>query len=326
MGEHTSFKHWLWRGGVYPNRFYDDDRTLHLPHLAHRKQETLRKSSEPHASDLAAKTMGEPYRKAGSCLIFTLLLVFVVVSGAVASRCSRLGGAGLNMAMYGTEAAAAVSIPPSSGFEAQYRNERRFDESRAAFDWIQPLGGRVAAETTVNGPVWRVTFDLTPLVDDQLSQLPTDLSIVAISLARTAITDRGVRHLKTQANLANLNLFQTSVSDQGMATIGEFAALQSLNLQRTNVSDAGMPYLLSLSGLRRLALDQTSVTDAGMVVLAGLPQLQFVSLRGTSISDVGLMTLGQSASLEIVILTGAKVTANGIEQLSRMRPGLQLVN
>jgi len=148
--------------------------------------------------------------------------------------------------------------------------------------------------------------------------------IVGIDLHQTRTTDGDVTALRTLKNLHELNLYGTGVTDAGLATIGRLVSLQSLYLNDTAVTDAGVQLLQGLTNLGDLGLSQTRVTDEGLRYLKSLTNLHDLALSGPLITDAGLVYLKDVKNLKHLILNHTQVTANGVQELRKALPRVQV--
>jgi hypothetical protein len=76
--------------------------------------------------------------------------------------------------------------------------------------------------------------------------------------------------------------------------------------------------------LESLSLIATNVTDDQLKILAGLKSLRSLRLNQTVVSDAGLKHIGRMKSLKYLCLGGVDATPEGVKQLKRDLPGLQL--
>ena len=111
-----------------------------------------------------------------------------------------------------------------------------------------------------------------------------ETELVALDLARTAVTDAGIAGLARFRRLGRLHLEETRITDAGLAHLSGLTDLTYLNLYGTDVSDAGLQSLAGLTQLQKLYLWQTAVSDAAVDGLqVTLPGLEII--RDAVLSD-----------------------------------------
>jgi uncharacterized protein (TIGR03067 family) len=91
------------------------------------------------------------------------------------------------------------------------------------------------------------------------------------------------------------------------------------------VGDTQMQHVSRLVSIESLNLHSTDVTDAGIAQLKGLSHLESLDLSFTPISDEAVPAISKLPRLKKLTLRGSLITANGIEQLRRARPNVEVV-
>jgi hypothetical protein len=164
----------------------------------------------------------------------------------------------------------------------------------------------------------------TPITDESLSHLSGLTRLRILNLDQTGISNAGMVHLKTLQNLKTLTLEDTPITDNGLSHLSQMRSLRYLDLNGTQVTGEGLRHVAQ-HPIETLYLHIAPISDAGMASLAGMAQLQTLGLSKTMISDAGLKHLFGLQALRWVALDGTKVTGEGMLQLQRALPGLQIV-
>jgi uncharacterized membrane protein/mono/diheme cytochrome c family protein len=99
-----------------------------------------------------------------------------------------------------------------------------------------------------------------------------------------------------------------------------------LKLGGTKVTDASLAEIGKLKNLNKLHLEYTGITDAGLAHLKNLQYLEYVNLVETKISDAGLKDIASMKGLRSVYVWQSAVTDSAVSQVSRLHPGLMIVN
>lgn len=134
---------------------------------------------------------------------------------------------------------------------------------------VQETGAAVI-ELYAGSPLLQVSFAhaSSPATDVDLDALAgVAKQVVALNLARSAVTNDGLAKLEPLQNLMRLHLENTSISDAGLGHLAGLTRLEYLNLYGTKVTDEGLKHLEGLDALERLYLWQTDVSyDAAMAL------------------------------------------------------------
>jgi hypothetical protein len=97
-----------------------------------------------------------------------------------------------------------------------------------------------------------------------------------------------------------------------------------LNVGRTNITDEGLKTIGQLSNLTQLNLEYTKVGDTGLERLIQLKRLALLNLVGNKVSNKSLLQIGRITTLEKVFLYQTGVTSEGVDQLKKDRPKLEV--
>lgn len=120
-------------------------------------------------------------------------------------------------------------------------------------------------------------------------------------------------------------LVKPNIDDVGLAQLRNLTVLEELNLSGTAIHGAGLAVLARMNGLRELDLSSSLVDDAGLASLPVLPKLQRLDLSLTAVSDASLPVLKKLTGLTRVVIIGTKLSKEGVAELRRAIPGLEVV-
>lgn len=107
--------------------------------------------------------------------------------------------------------------------------------------------------------------------------------------------------LKLKDQLYILDLSSTAITNKSLISIGELKSLQTLLLQ------------------------STKLTDDNMDALKGLANLEYLNLYNTQITDKSIAAISQLKKLKKLYVWQSKITGQGIEQLQKNLPDLQII-
>jgi hypothetical protein len=158
------------------------------------------------------------------------------------------------------------------------------------------------------------------------------------------MTDEGLKELPALPNLKTLSLKEGfPITDSGMKSIAQIKNLGFLNLQGVSVTPAGIKNLKALK-LKTLFIYREQITDEMLKVLrevdllhtinwafgkngrpTGLMDVRYLHLSGSKVTDTGLRELEGMTSLIKVFLDKTKVTDEGIANLKKALPELQVI-
>jgi serine/threonine protein kinase len=131
---------------------------------------------------------------------------------------------------------------------------------------------------TINVEV--LLLDDTPFDDASIRDCKPMPNLIAISLARTAVTPQGLMHLAVLApNLRRLNLNDCKgLRNSDLSFVLEFKELRRLFLDGWKRSDSGLQALVR-SNLRGISLDDSKLSDGDLLKLAGLKSLRWLKIK-----------------------------------------------
>jgi internalin A len=167
-------------------------------------------------------------------------------------------------------------------------------------------------------------------------------SLESLSLS-PHMTAEGLKELPALPNLKSLGLNHGfPITDSGMKAIAQIKSLEFLSLQGVSVTPAGIKNLNGLK-LKTLSVYRDQITDEMLKVLhevnllhtinwargengrpTGLKDVRYINLAGSRVTDAGLRELEGMTSLVEVFLEKTKVTDEGISNLKKALPKLQV--
>jgi Leucine-rich repeat (LRR) protein len=146
-----------------------------------------------------------------------------------------------------------------------------------------------------------------------------------LNLYNTGFTDADLDLLHGDVHLTDLNLNGNPITDIGVGKLRELTNLQKLLLHNTKVTDQGVAVVRELPNLDELSLGG-HVTDAGVAQLHDLKKLRDLSLQGSGITDECLPSLKTLTGLKHLVLDGTHISKDGIQDLHKAMPSLQIVH
>ena len=167
-----------------------------------------------------------------------------------------------------------------------------FYRQQAAVQQIEKLGGRVV--TTHGDPRW----------------------------IRWLIGGKSLRIFE-QATVVNLR--QTTIEDADLIPLRNLNGLQRLNLGETGITNDGLQHLSGLTGLKALDLSGTKISGKGLEHLRELTALEYLYLNRTKVGDADLHHLKELTNLRHLDVTGTAITNEGVEQIKRHLPDVEVV-
>jgi hypothetical protein len=146
-----------------------------------------------------------------------------------------------------------------------------------------------------------------------------------LNVYRTGFTDAELDVLRGATSLTELNLNGNSITDTGLDKLRELTSLHKLLLHNTKVTDQGMATIREFPNLEELSLGG-HITDAGVAQLHDLKKLKDLSLQGSGITDECLPTLKTLRGLKHLVLASTHISKDGIQELQKALPSLQIVH
>ena len=121
-----------------------------------------------------------------------------------------------------------------------------------------------------------------------------------------------------------VNLSETAITDAELVHLADLNGLERLNLNETEITDTGLEQLETLTGLKALDLSGTQITGKGLKHLANLTKLEYLYLAGTQVGNGDLPQLYGLSMLRHLDVAGTAVTDEGVEQIDRQLPNVQV--
>lgn len=167
--------------------------------------------------------------------------------------------------------------------------------------------------------IWASQFDEASLRCLVVMPNLLQLEFCDLSLGEAAFEQIGdCRTLKT------LQLVRTPFGDESLIHLEKLPHLRILVLSETGISDRGIEMLARCPSLDSLALREARLTDKALQHIASLPTLRSLYIVKASITDEGICTLKKCSTLEHLRIDDTSVTQDGIDELRRTNPKLDV--
>ena len=175
------------------------------------------------------------------------------------------------------------------------------------------------------------------VTDAGLARLSRLTQLESIDLRYTHVTDEGLSHLQDLESLTELHLggraynVAKKITDRGIKHLRKLKKLTKLSLGGTKMTNDSVAVIMGMPRLTHLEVWATGVHDDGLADLAKLDALEHLDVhdvwspqRRTSVTDAGLMHLQRNEKLKYLNLRNTEVTDDGVEALTRARPGIHI--
>ena len=129
-------------------------------------------------------------------------------------------------------------------------------------------------------------------------------------------------HVFEKATVVNLS--ETGITDADLGHLAKLNGLERLNLGETEITDTGLEHLERLTGFKALDLSGTPITGKGLERLANLTNLEYLYLAGTQVGDGDLHHLYGLSKLRHLDVTATAVTIEGVEEIRRHLPDVEV--
>lgn len=138
------------------------------------------------------------------------------------------------------------------------------------------------------------------------------------------ITDTGLEKITRLRDVRYLTIAGERITDRGVAKLVMLKKLVDLDIEGPQVTDFAVVQLTDLPDLRCLRLRTPLFTDNGLAGFGALAKLYWLDVRGTRVSGTGFVCLGNRKH-KLEFLEG-NFTDDGIETISNLAPGIELMN
>jgi hypothetical protein len=115
-------------------------------------------------------------------------------------------------------------------------------------------------------------------------------------------------------------------TDDDLAPLKNLHHVEVLKLYLNPITGGGLRYVRHLSKLKVLRLDETRITDDDLRHIRGMKNLEMLYLSATPISDGAIKHIAVLPKLKGVDFFRTRVSQNGIAQLRRLRPKLNIID
>jgi Leucine-rich repeat (LRR) protein len=165
----------------------------------------------------------------------------------------------------------------------------------------------------------------TGITSAGVAQLADLTGLQALDIAYNKnINDEALTHMAKLRRLKTLNLWATLVTGQTLDVLKDCPELLFLELESAQVTDEGLAKLATIGSLKYIELQGNRITDAGLEHLTKLTRLTNLNLANNTLTDAALPHLARMPSLRTVRLGRAAVTAEGLAQLKKALPMLEV--
>ncbi len=181
---------------------------------------------------------------------------------------------------------------------------------------------------------WALAMDRPVIIlEDQnertirsFADLPSsDYQLLEVDLSGVRELDsQRIRQLAGLTGLRRLILSGADLNDRSFERTSAIRGLAVLDLSGTSLTGLSVQAIARMPGLRRLSLRYLPVSDSEISALTKLKQLSTLDLKGTAITDQSLQMLGNMSSLKNLSVQHTAVTVDGLRQLLKSRPDLEL--
>ncbi|MFN7845372.1 MAG: leucine-rich repeat domain-containing protein [Pirellula sp.] len=189
--------------------------------------------------------------------------------------------------------------------------------------WVIKMGGKVGLSGRTE---WIEDVDNIPAAKELLIER---ISLVYDDNKRTKVLNLiDLGPFAILKELTSLELRGHPIGDRSCTFLAEMVKLKKLNLHACSITDAGLKRLEPLSNLESLDIGYSlgKITDEGAKSLLKMPKLKHMNIYSSSISDETLRDVfAKLPDLESVELTTTNVTENGIAELKKANPKLNVI-
>ncbi|MFN0054512.1 MAG: hypothetical protein ACKV0T_20235 [Planctomycetales bacterium] len=164
--------------------------------------------------------------------------------------------------------------------------------------------------------------------DEALRTAPSFPRLKRLYLHKGQATDVAMESL---TQLQELEVFfvwdAIRLTDAGVGHLGHLERLESVHLSNSPIGDEALQVLSTLPNLRRMSMQQNHFSDAGLKYLANMSQLRslWIGLGHGRITDEGIRSLEGLEDLQELDLQKTQVTPEGVAELQKALPKLQII-
>ncbi|MBA2117922.1 leucine-rich repeat domain-containing protein [Bremerella alba] len=165
----------------------------------------------------------------------------------------------------------------------------------------------------------------TKVTDDGMQYLTEMKDMEDLKFRQSPVRGEQMEQLKGMTKLKRLDVSETPFVDDGVAVVATFENLELLNLWNTFITDDGLAPVSNLKKLKDLDLQNCALSDAGVKHLEGMTSLTSLSLKeNSSISDESIPVLNTLTNLKKLTLNFTQIYDDGVEQLKKANPKLEV--
>lgn len=158
-----------------------------------------------------------------------------------------------------------------------------------------------------------------------LAECPPANDVKTLCLRRTTLTDADCAPFSDCRQLEWLDLSGTKIGDNGLRQFAGASKLKQIFLETTAVTSGGLEVMAGMPLLEEVFLSGSKIDDAGLAQLSGLKRLRTLEIiECEAVTDAGLEQLAKCKFLTTLDVRRTKVTAEGIGNLKRHLPKLEV--
>ncbi len=167
-------------------------------------------------------------------------------------------------------------------------------------------------------------FHFTPVNDAGLAGISHVPSLTRLEIVHTHFTDAGTPALAKLVNMERLQIGSREATGAALVPLRAMKKLRELDLHDGQATVEGLKNVAGLPSLTVLRV-YGPIKDEGAEVLGGMKNLETLIVPSTGITDAGLKYFATLTSLKKLEIKGCKVTAEGVAELVKAVPGLEVV-
>jgi len=167
-------------------------------------------------------------------------------------------------------------------------------------------------------------FHFTPVNDAGLAGISHVPSLTRLEIVHTHFTDAGAPALAKLVNLERLQIGSREATGAALIPLRAMKKLRELDLHDGQATVEGLKNVTGLPSLTVLRV-YGPIKDEGAEVISQMKNLETLIVPGTGITDAGLKHFAALTHLKKLEIKGCKVSAEGVTELVKAVPGLEVV-
>jgi len=167
-------------------------------------------------------------------------------------------------------------------------------------------------------------FHFTPVNDAGLAGISHVPSLIRLEIVHTHFTDAGTPALAKLVNMERLQIGSREATGAALVPLRAMTKLRELDLHDGQATVEGLKNVAGLPSITVLRV-YGPIKDEGAEIIAGMKNLETLIVPSTGITDAGLKHFATLSHLKKLEIKGCKVTAEGVAELVKAMPGLEVV-